>query len=132
MTPHPQQDDHIDDLDRLAGWIRFQIENRQAHNAFCKESRRTYRKVLKQIDAVHLERTRCCASHSTAPTEQSIRQDAVNKVLDKVIEYMVTKGGFTVHKNASPAGMNVYTSEKRFYFSDFYEWINELRKQEQP
>ena len=79
MTPHPQQDDHIDDLDRLAGWIRFQIENRQAHNAFCKESRRTYRKVLKQIDALHLERTRCCASHSSAPSEQEIREKVLNK-----------------------------------------------------
>ena len=92
MIPHPQQDDHIDDLDRLAGWIRFQIENRQAHNAFCKESRRTYRKVLKQIDALHLERTRCCASHSSAPSEQKIRE----KVLEELFIWVDSEQTITI------------------------------------
>lgn len=66
-------------------------------------------------------------------------RQAREDVLDLVVEYMTIKGGYTIHKNASPLGKNVYTSSgKHFYFSDFYEWLESLRsttphtEQEQP
>jgi hypothetical protein len=54
-SDHPYQSERdkvLDNLDRLAGWINFQLENNHSNNAPGKASRKTYRKVLKQIIAL--------------------------------------------------------------------------------
>ena len=125
MTPHPQPQRCIEVHDAGMGEHEYFVFYDGTYYA-TTDTRKKAEKIIEMLDATDEDYNVCCASHSSAASEQEIR----GKVLDELCERCfkeIEKCEVAIRKYPSLQKSN---TGSKLAFEVVIQWISELRSKQ--